>query len=334
MYLNKIYLYTRSCGFLLLSGMMSYSLILHAAPSYSHIEAKPGDIIQVKLSELHPTQIAVGKLQIAGALAEYTQDAKALFKALCQTQGAGKLSEMNSSSTPVDPSSYTCKFAIGADKKQMNTVDIGPAGKLYLTDGHHGFNSFWDAPNGGGDVTLSVLVEQNLSHNSQGVPLTQAQFEQKMAYLKHFLPVDSQGHPVTFSQLPVNLGMNHFQNDPYRSMLYYLRGIAYDKPEKSINPLTGEHYPAVPFLEFYWGQLLRSKMDLKQYDLNKQSDYLKALEEASLVMTTVPEAELIGDSGRTALALGQLKHVDKKRLAKLAKPHSKLAKALEYQASH
>ncbi|MCS3433437.1 ParB/Srx family N-terminal domain-containing protein [Klebsiella sp. BIGb0407] len=334
MYLNKMGLYTKYSGLLLLSGVMFFSQALHAAPSLSYIEAKPGDILQVKLSELLPTQMAVGKLQVAGTLAEYAQDKTALFKALCKTQGAGKLSEINASSTPVDPSSYTCKLAAGTDKKEMNTVDIGPAGKLYLTDGHHGFNSFWDVPKGGGDVTLSVLVEQNLSHDSKGTVLTQVQFEQKMAKLKHFLPVDAQGQPVSFSQLPESLGMSHFQNDPWRSMLYYLRGIAYDKPEKNINPATGEHYSAVPFLEFYWGQLLRSKMDLKRYDLNNQDDYIKALKAAAVVMTTVPAAELIGNSGKTAAALGQLKHIDEKRLAKLAKPDSKLAKALEYQVSH
>jgi len=319
---------------LLLSGLMFYSVALHAAPAVSYSQAKTGDILQVKLSELHPTQMAVGKLQIAGSLAEYARDEKALFKTLCETQGAGKLREMSSSSTPQDPSSYTCKQATGTDKKEMNTVDIGPTGQLYLTDGHHGFNSFWDAPKGGDDVALNVLVEKNLSHDGNGTPLTQAQFEQKMTELKHFLPIDAQGKSVTFSQLPESLGMSHFQDDPYRSLLYYLRGVAYDKPEKNINPATGEHYPAVPFLEFYWGQLLRSKMDLTSYNLGNQDDYIKALKAAAVLMTTIPEAELIGDSGKTAAALGQLKKVDKKRLAKLSKPDSKLAKALEYQRSH
>lgn len=331
MHLNKLCLAGSS---LLLSGVMFYSIALHAAPAVSYSEVKAGDILQVKLSELHPTQMAVGKLQIAGSLAEYSQDSKALFKALCKIQGAGKLSEMSPSSTPEDPSSYTCKLAMGTDKKEMNTVDIGPAGKLYLTDGHHGFNSFWDAPKGGGNVTLHVLVEQNLSHDSNGTPLTQAQFEQQMTELKHFLPIDAQGKAVSFSQLPESLGMSYFQNDPYRSMLYYLRGIAYDKPEKKMNPATGEPYPAVPFLEFYWGELLRSKMDLTHYDLNKQDDYINALKEAATLMATVPEAELIGHSGKTAAALGQLKRIDEKRLNKLAESDSKLAKALEYQASH
>lgn len=333
MHLNKLRLCWTGSS-LLLSGLIFFSEVLHAAPAVSYSKAKAGDILLVKLSELHPTQIAVGKLQIAGSLAEYTQDRKALFKTLCKTQGAGKLSEMSSSSTPEDPSSYTCKLAIGTDKKEMNTVDIGPTGKLYLTDGHHGFNSFWDAPKGGGHVTLSVLVEQNLSHGNNGTPPTQAQFEQKMAELKHFLPIDAQGKPVTFSQLPESLGMSHFQNDPYRSMLYYLRGIAYDKPENKINPATGEHYPAVPFLEFYWGQLLRSKMDLAPYNLSNQNDYINALKAAAVLMTTEPETQLIGDSGQIAAALGQLKRIDEKRLAKLAKPNSKLAKALEYQAGH
>jgi hypothetical protein len=334
MHLNKLGLYPAGSGLLLLSGLMFYSVALHAAPAVSYSEAKPGDIIQVKLSELHPTQMAVGKLQVAGKLAEYAEDPKALFDELCDVQGAGKAAKVSDTSTPQDPSSYTCKQAIGAKKSDMNTVDIGPTGKLYLTDGHHAFNSFWDAPNGGGDVTLSILVEQNLGHDGNGTALTQTQFEQKMAELKHFLPIDAQGELITFSQLPEGLGMSNFQNDPYRSILYYLRGISYNKPEKNMNPATGEHYAAVPFLEFYWGQVLRAKMDLKQYDLSKQDDYIKALKEAAVVMTTVPETQLIGHSGKTAAALGQLKSIDEKRLNKLAKSDSKLAKALEYQTSH
>lgn len=334
MFLNKIRLYPAGSGLLLLSGLMCYSVALHASAPSSYVQAKSGDILQIKLSELHPTQMAIGKLQVAGDLAEYSQDPKELFKKLCKNQGAGKLAEMTASSTAKDPASYTCQLAAGTDKKEMNTVDIGPTGKLYLTDGHHGFNGFWNAPNGGGDIVLNVLVEQNLSQDSQGKALTEAQFEQRMAELKHFLPIDADGKAITFAQLPDSLGMSNFQNDPYRSMLYYLRGVAYEKPEKRINPETGEHYPAVPFLEFYWGQLLRSKMDLAAYDLNKQDDYLKALEKAAEVMVNVPKEQIIGHSGKTAAALGQMTSVDEKRLKKLAKSDSKLAVALEYQASH
>ncbi|WP_145510070.1 ParB/Srx family N-terminal domain-containing protein [Yersinia rochesterensis] len=348
MYLNKIDLcptgpmQARLAGgglsafILLLSGLMLYSVNLHAAQflSQNDLQAKSGDIIQIKLSELHPTQIAVGKLQIAGDLADYAHDSKRLFNELCKVQGAGKLAEMNASSTPKDPYSYRCKLAIGTKKADMNTVDIGPAGKLYLTDGHHAFNSFWDVPGGGGDVTLSVLVGQNVSRDSNGKALTQAQFEQKMTELKHFLPIDAEGKPITFSQLPNTLGMSGFQDDPYRSMLYYLRGISYDKSDKNLNPETGKPYPAVPFLEFYWGQLLQNKMDLKHYNLHKQDDYIKALKDAAVLMVNVPKQQLIGHSGQTAAALGQMSNIDEKRLNKLAKPDSKLAKALEYQASH
>ena len=320
---------------LLLSGLF-FSANLQAADSLpqNYLQAKPGDVVKVKLSELHPTQMVLGKLQVAGELANYSEDAESLFNKLCKVQGAGKLDEISGSSTPKDPSSYTCKQAAGTKKKDMNTVDVGPDGKLYLTDGHHAFSGFWNAPNGGGDITLTVLVAQNLSHNSAGNVLTPAQFEQKMTELKHFLPVDAEGKTITFSQLPATLDLSQFQDDPYRSMLYYLRGVSYDKSDKNLNPETGKPYPDVPFLEFYWGQLLRSKMDLTHYDLHKQDDYVKALKDAAELMVSVPKTEVIGSSGQSAAALGQMNHVDGKRLAKLAKPDSKLAKALEFQASH
>ncbi|CFQ39353.1 hypothetical protein [Yersinia bercovieri] len=77
--------------------------------------------------------------------------------------------------------------------------------------------------------------------------------------------------------MPNTLGMSALQDDPYHSMLYYLRGISDDKSDKNLNPETSKPYPELPFLEFYWGQLLRSKMDLEGYNLHKQDDYIKAL---------------------------------------------------------
>lgn len=321
-----------SAAMILFSGLMLCSASTFAAQNY--LSAKAGDIIQIKLGELHPTQSAVGKLQIAGALADYVSDSKSLFNHLCKVQGAGKQAEIDALSTPKDPASYHCKLAIGTHKSDMNTVDIGPGGKLYLTDGHHAFNSFWDVPGGGGDVTLNVLVGQNISQDANGVPLTQGQFEHKMAELKHFLPIDANGKPITFAQLPKTLGMSSFQDDPYRSMLYYLRGISYDKSDKNRDPATGKPYPNVPFLEFYWGQFLSSKMDLTRYNLHQQHDYIQALKDAAALMVNLSKQQSIGSAGQTAAALGQMSSIDKKRLKKLAKSDSKLAKALAYQADH
>ncbi|WP_159567250.1 ParB/Srx family N-terminal domain-containing protein [Budvicia diplopodorum] len=321
-----------SAALMLFSGLILCSASVSAATNY--LAAKPGDVIQIKLSELYPTQSAVGKLQIAGDLADYASDAKSLFNDLCKVQGAGKLADSNVSSTPKDPESYRCKLAVGTKTSEMNTVDIGPEGKLYLTDGHHAFNSFWDVPGGGGDVTLSVLVGQNVSKDANGISLTQAQFEHKMAELKHFLPVDANGNAITFAQLPKTLGMSAFQDDPYRSMLYYLRGVAYDKSDNNLNPETGKPYPEVPFLEFYWGQLLNSKMDVNRYSLHQQDGYMMALNEAATLMVGLPKRQLIGSSGLTAAELGQMASIDQTRLNKLAKPDSKLAKALAYQAEH
>ena len=74
-------------------------------------------------------------------------------------------------------------------------------------------------------------------------------------------------------------------------------------------------------------------MDLKRYNLHQQDDYIKALKDAAALMTNMPNKQLIENSGQTAAALGQMNSIDEKRLNKLTKPGSKLAKALEYQAS-
>lgn len=304
-----------------------------AASAGAGLQAQPGDIIQVTLSELHPTQMAVGKLQIAGTLAGYSRHPERVFKKLCQLQGAGKVASSNAFSTLKDPTSYTCTQPAGTYPREMIPVDIGPTGQLYLTDGHHALTALWQIA-GNGEMKLPVRVEQNLSRNEEGGLLSQQQFEQKMAALKHVLPVDAEGGPVRFADLPDRLAISSFQDDPYRSLLYYLRGIAYDKPQKQRDPLTGKPYPEVPFLEFYWGQMLRSKMAIKDYDLRRQQEYIRALKEAARIITTLPASTMVGSSGYTAAALGQMNQINEKKLSKLAAPDSPLAKALAWQAGH
>ncbi|WP_157952948.1 ParB-like protein [Limnobaculum parvum] len=315
-----------------LSCILLSSIAMATQISDNRMLAKTGDVIQVRLDELHPTQVAVGKLQIAGDLDDYARKPEKLLADLCKVQGAGKLEQQNPSSSPKDPSSYRCTLPAGTDKSAMNTVDIGPGGKIYLTDGHHAFNSFWEAS--GGDVRLSVLVGENLSRDVKGNPVSQTQFEQKMAELKHFLPIDAKGNRITFAQLPPSLGLKSFQDDPWRSMLYYLRGISYDKSDNNLDPKTGKPYPEVPFLEFYWGQLLNSKMDLSQYSLSELAGYISALNDAAQIMTELSPEQHVGDSGKSAAELGKLDKVYNKKLKKLSEPDSKLAKALAYQASH
>ncbi|MCD1126820.1 ParB/Srx family N-terminal domain-containing protein [Jinshanibacter sp. LJY008] len=314
------------------SGILLSSTAMAIQISDNRMLAKPGDVILVHLNELHPTQVAVGKLQIAGDLDDYAKKPEKLFSDLCKVQGAGKLEQQSRSSSPEDPSSYRCSLPAGTDKSAMNTVDIGPGGKIYLTDGHHALNSFWEAS--GGDTSLSVLVGENLSHDVKGSPVTQSEFEQKMAELKHFLPIDAKGNSITFAQLPSTLGLKSFQDDSWRSMLYYLRGISYDKSDNNLDPKTGKPYPEVPFLEFYWGQLLNSKMNLSQYSLSELGGYVKALKDAAKIMTALPPEQRVGDSGKSAAELGKLDKIHKKKLKKLSEPDSKLAKALAYQASH
>lgn len=316
--------------FALLTG---YSGFASAASAAAHLQSQPGDILQVTLSELHPTQMAVGKLQIAGALADYSRHPERLFKKLCKLQGAGKVASSNALSTLKDSSSYTCTQQAGTYPQDMVIVDVGPAGQLYLTDGHHALTELWQIA-GNGEVRLPVRVEQNLSRDKEGMLLSQQQFEQKMAALKHFLPVDGEGRTIRFANLPDRLDVSRFQDDPYRSLLYYLRGVAYDKPEKKRDPQTGAAYPEVPFLEFYWGQMLRSKMDIKDYDLRKQQEYIRALKEAALIITKLPACTMVGSSGYTAAALGQMDHINEKKLNKLAGPDSPLAKALASQTGN
>lgn len=283
------------------------------AENYQSVNA--GSVIQVRLSELLPTQKVVGFDQIYYKLGRFQREPSKLFDEYCETNGQGGLASKSAQSTLSNPDSFGCKADVGTYPNDMKTVVIGPQGKLYLTDGHHTFTVLSVAAEQGLNLPMWVRVADNHS----GITDEQAFWQRMQAEGKVWLK-NSQGQAISAQQLPQQLGMAHFEDDPYRSLVYFTRKVAYDKPR------SGDVAPE--YLEFYWGQWLRDRMDLAGYDLNRQRSYRKAVLDASEWMVSQAPEQKISEQ-YTARQLGGFTRVDHKALGKTSK--EKLSDVLRYR---
>ena len=112
--------------------------------------AKPGELLQVRLEQLHPTQAVVGYDQIYYKLGRFAKEAHKLFDEYREANGQGESSKVPKGASLHQPESFSCQGAVGSRSSEMKTVVVGPEGKLYLTDGHHTFTTLWEQPEGGG----------------------------------------------------------------------------------------------------------------------------------------------------------------------------------------
>lgn len=311
-----------------------------------YIDAQKGDVLEVKIKELRPTQGAIGYDQIYYKLGRWQGDfarptwldqpenhfdylnrtVGKKFSDYCEDMGAGTLDESSLDTVEklqaarlTDASSFQCTEAPGTETENLKTVVIGPQGKLFLTDGHHSFSSLREIPDGGEDLSVWVKVDENFSALSS----EQAFWEQMIAQRKTWLR-NGQNQEITPAELPTRLGLQHdnepggIDNDPYRSLVYFTRGIGYNNgglPE---------------FAEFYWANWLREKVNLSDYktiatldnrdevlaestltkELKKKSSdstdsYAAAVRESSVLMAGLEDSDEIF-SGITAGDLGRI----------------------------
>lgn len=287
-----------------------------AQADYAGIQ--PGELLQVRLDELHPTQAVIGHDQVHYKLGRYAKESGKLFDDFCEANGQGESASIPRGADLHRPDSFECQEAVGAKASEMKTVVIGPQGRLYLTDGHHTFTSFWEATGAGSDLKVWVRVVGNHSDATDRQAFWQRLETQRQVWLK-----DGAGRPIRPEDIPPRLGLDVLADDPYRALVYFTREVAYDKPRSGGTPPE--------FLEFYWGEWLRGRMTLERYDLHDKGDYLDAIEEAARLMVSVdPEAPL-GQTGFTARQLGGYAKLDRKELNKVG--GRKLPYALAHKAS-
>ncbi|WP_345982612.1 ParB/Srx family N-terminal domain-containing protein [Streptomyces sp. DSS69] len=298
--------------------------------------AQPGDLIDVTLGELHPTQAVLGFDQVFYKLGRYGSDRDEAaggfnkrFDDWCETNGQGEAASVRPGARLDDPASFTCTVKLGQETPEsvaaMKTAVVGPGGKLYLTDGHHTLTSFLEGPDGSTRLPIRLRVTDNLSS------LSTAAFWQRMTAEKKVWLRDEKNRPLAVDQLPDRLGISNFRDDAYRSLVYFTRDIGYEVPDD-----------ASEFLEFSWGSWLRGKHDTAAYDLTSPGPYLDLVKSASKSMAALaPDA--VVDDGKTAAQLGRIaewnggKKETGGEFAKLGKPLTdtkpgKLAEALAYKA--
>jgi hypothetical protein len=305
-----------------------------STPYAGYLCAQEGDLLDVRIGDVHPTQPSLGYDEVYYKLGRYTLGKDAINKKFadwCEADGRLDAVAAQPGARLDDPSSFTCALPRGGETAEsiaaMKTVVIGPGGEPFLTDGHHTLTAFDETPDGGPDLHVRVRVQANYS------TLTRQDFWAQMIAHKWTYLLDPQGDPVKVNQLPTSLGLSSFQNDRYRSLLYFGRDIGYTQN-------------GLPFQEFYWGDWIR---DTQPAGLTTWSDtdlagYLAAVKASTRAMTALPKSTVV-DNGFTAAQLGALdawnagKAENKGEFDKLSKPYGeakpgKIAYALEYKRVH
>ncbi|MDL9979577.1 ParB/Srx family N-terminal domain-containing protein [Microbacterium candidum] len=303
-----------------------------ARPNY--MCAQVGDLVDVRIGDVHPTQPSLGYDEVYYKLGRYTLGKDAVNKKFddwCEANGQGQAATVAPYARLDDPASFTCTIPVGqeteASIEPMKTVVIGPGGKLYLSDGHHTLTSFYELADGGPNLHVRLRVLGNLSG------LGQPQFWAAMQANGWTWLKDAHGEPISPKQLPSSVGLANFQDDTYRSLLYFARDIGYSAD-------------SVPFQEFYWGDWVRTSgaVDLTGWDRDDLASYLAAVKTLSLVQTSLAPSTVIS-GGFTAAQLDVLPAWNngaaaaKGEFGKLSKPYTdakpgKLAYALAFKALH
>jgi hypothetical protein len=294
-------------------------------------DARVGDLVDTALVDLHPTQPSLGYDEVYYKLGRYTLGKDAINKKFddwCEANGQEKALSALVGAKLSDPTSFACTVPLGSETVAttdvMKTAVVGPHGQLFLTDGHHTFTSFWETPDGGKNMHVRVRITGNLSK------LRPAAFWTAMQANGWTWLRDNNDQQITPQQLPAQLGLKEFGNDPYRAALYFARDVSYRQ---------GADIPA--FQEYYWGRWMRQNtnpdLSLGLYNLSDQASYLTLVEKTSRAIVALNDTDLVSD-GKTAGQLGKLPLFNSAEFTKLSLPYSdakpgKIAYAMAYKAT-
>lgn len=295
-----------------------------------------GQLLDVRIGDVHPTQPSLGYDEVFYKLGRYDAEISKdkinkKFDDWCEANGQKEAAAAPAGATLTNPASFTCAVPVGGETSDtiapMKTVVIGPGGVLYLTDGHHTLTSFQE--DSGPDVHVRLRVLGNLSGLSEQEFWTAMQAN-KWTWLR-----DVDGNAITPAQLPANVGLANFQDDRYRSVMYFGRDIGYAADG------------AVPFQEFYWGSWLRgADLGVAEWNQDDWAASLALVKKITTAQTTLPRDTVVDPaSGYTAGNLSALlqwndgKAESKGEWSKLSQPYSaakpgKLAYMTEYRLRH
>lgn len=302
-----------------------YSSDVKSTQASRYIEAKAGDLLEVRIGDLHPTQAVLGYYELYYKLGRYQFGKDAINKRFddwCEANGQGKAKSVRPGAKLRDNPPCECTVPLGEETADsldpMKTAVIGPGGRVYLTDGHHTFTAFLESRDGGPDTRARVRIQANLSG------LGMDEFWKTMEKNNWVWLRDENGDPITPDQLPSRLGIENFRNDEFRALIYFARNIAFNQTSANAG-----------FQEFHWGAWLRTNPDfrLSDYDLKSLDGYLSAVKKAAQLMSGLKDSDVVS-SGFTARELGRI-DFNEEEFEKLSRPYEddkpgKVAYALYY----
>ena len=292
------------------TGLSCLLALLTGIASMHSMAADTATIKQLAVTDIHPTQPAVGYDEIRYKVALFRASPRQLFDSFCENNGAGKVSHFTRQSVITNPGSFSCQSPYGTYPNAIKSAVIGPDHQLYLTDGHHTVSVFREIA-GNQPFNFSVRITNDLSSLPDMAAFWRWMQQHNLSWLK-----DPAGNAVAPPDLPAQVGMKFMANDDYRSVVYFLRSVSYKKPEN-----------APPFLEFYLGDWLRHNQPFNDGALTRKSGYAGYLAKAAQAMTqadgsTHTTAE---PSSPTLAQLGKLDTVNQKKLQKLSAAGGKLS---------
>ncbi len=93
------------------------ALLFSTAPAFAALppDIKAGEIVQVELAQLHPTQAAIGYRQLDYKQHRYQADPEKLFDDYCESMGQKGVKSFTPRSTLRDPASFSCKAPVGSE---------------------------------------------------------------------------------------------------------------------------------------------------------------------------------------------------------------------------
>lgn len=290
-------------------------LWIHTAFAVDLQRTKAGDVIEVTIQDIHPTQTSIGYKEVDYKINRFHYDREKMFADYCETAGAKDVKKFDSQSNILHPDSFTCATPFGENKAEMKTVVIAPNNQLYLTDGHHTF-SVYDAISGD-QVPVYVVVSDDFRKLANMDAFWATMTKRNLVLLNEGDKV------ITPQALPQFLGKKTMQNDEFRSLMYFAKDIGYKKPES-----------APPFLEFYWANWLRSRINMSQYHLNNKENYADAVKAISQQMVDADKKSVIATiDGKTYSAkdMGALSYLNGKKFNKLLSSNGKITYAFAQQ---
>ncbi|RUO37504.1 hypothetical protein CWE13_05975 [Aliidiomarina shirensis] len=298
-------LFTRFAALLITLTLLSAPLAAatnHAEPAREQL--RKNQIVEVALNELHPTQGVIAHAQVAYKLNRYRFEPQKQLDDICEARGLGRATQTQPPEASLEQPSCT-RDGKAPKLNDMKTAVVGPGGQLYLTDGHHTFSTFYEMPEGGAGFKVNVVITHNQSE------LSETEFWRWMQQNQLTWLRNAEGEPLSPQQLPTSVGRANLANDDFRAAMYFLRGLAWNKPD-----------PAVPFVEFYWANHLREQ-DMLQPPANLENiqHYMRWLSKLAGYIGGMDGGIVINESGargqQTAANLGKFNSGEERELEAL-----------------